>query len=156
MFIKIKLTLKIVVVLHRSLDGAHGQLLSICQRGQDRTLRGASAVQKRWSQHGGQVFMGFSTQYAQSHLFWCRPNKNISYFSEAGWGRGGVPDQMSFDGSLMFSCHVVALSTTVLHTVSVYLCVLFGMSCCGMYMYRRVSDRQTDKQTVCEAWARGL
>lgn len=32
MFIKIEVTLKIVVVLfHRSLDGAHGQLHGICQ-----------------------------------------------------------------------------------------------------------------------------
>lgn len=53
---------------------------------------------------------------------------------------------------VMFSCHVVALCSTVLHTVCVYLCVLFGMSCYGMCMYRRVSDRQTNKHTKCKGW----
>lgn len=92
--------------------------------------------------------MGFSTQYAQSHPFWCRPNKNTSYFSRTGEEKNEVLDHISFDGSRMFSCHVVALCTTVLHTVCVYLCVLFGMSCYGMYMYIRVSDRQTNKHSV--------
>lgn len=45
------------------------------------------------------------------------------------------------------------MSTTLLHTVCVYLCVLFGMSCYGMCTYGRVSDRRTNKHTACKGWA---
>lgn len=58
------------------------------------------------------------------------------------------------DVLVMFSCHVVALCTRVLHTACVYLCVLFGMSCYGMYAW--VADRQTNKPSVLRGGRRNL
>lgn len=52
---------------------------------------------------------------------------------------------------VMVSCHVVALCTTLLYTVCLYQCVLFGMSCYGMCLHRRVPDRHTNSE--CKEWA---
>lgn len=43
------------VIFCRSVDRSHGLHHSFCSRRQDRSLCGASAIQKRRSQHGGQV-----------------------------------------------------------------------------------------------------
>lgn len=151
--------------VHRSLDGAHGQHHSICKWRQNCSLCGASANQKRWSQHGGQVrggvggftdvlqtkmFIGFSAACALSHPYWCRPNKNTLDLS---WTREEKNRGAGSDFLWWFSLCLAAMWLHYAPKCSiqcVYICVFClecpVMACACTDGYQ--TDRQTNTQSV--------
>lgn len=145
------------ILTHRSLDGAHGQLHSVCQRRQNCTLCGASVVQKCRSQHGGQVrgftdvfqvkmFIGFSTQYVPSYPYWYMPNNNtpdLTWTREEEWE---VVDQISFDGSRYVSlpCGSI-MHHSAPYSVCIFVCFVWNVLL--WHVHVQTCIRQTDKQT---------